>query len=182
MDGFTDEQLAALAATIDTITFKSQPIESLTDWQSSIPKSNNEILEILVTENPDIKFDLYDSGLSWPICEDFPFSEQTLGITLDTDVFIDSQGLYSFPILQRLRLKMLGGRPSEDDINDMHLALFNSGVKTVEVDTKGMKIDDIEWLKENFTSSATDPYTITVLGGRGKKGISRNRSTKAKEF
>jgi len=70
---------------------------------------------------------------------------------------------------------MLGGRPSEDDINDMHLALLNSGVKTVEVDTTGMKIDDIEWLKERFTSSATGPYTITVLGGRRKKGISRNR-------
>lgn len=175
MDGFTDEQLAALAATLDTITFKSQPIESVNDRKSSIPKSNNEILEILVTANPDIKFDLYDSGLSWPIREGFPFSEHTLGITLDTDAFNDSQGLHSFPILQRLRLKMSGGRPSEDDINDMHLALFNSGVKTVEVGTKGMKIDDIEWLKENFTSSTTDPYTITVLGGRGKKGISRNR-------
>lgn len=62
-----------------------------------------------------------------------------------------------------------------DGFTEEHLALFNSGVKTVEVDTKGMKIDDIEWLKENFTSSATGPYTITVLGGRGKKGISRNR-------
>ena len=182
MDGFTEEQLAALAATIDTITFKSQPIESLTDWQSSIPKSNNEILEILVTENPDIKFDLYESGLSWPICEDFPFSEHTLGITLDTDAFIDCQGLSSYPILQRLRLKMLGGRPAEDDISDMYLALFNSGVKIVEVDTTDMKIDDIEWLKERFTSSAADPYSITVLGGRRKKGISRNRNPKAKEL
>jgi len=89
MSGFTEEQLAALAATIDTIIFKSEPIESVANCKSSIPKSNNEILEILVTENPDIKFDLYDSGLSWPICDDFPFSEHTLGITLDTDAFID---------------------------------------------------------------------------------------------
>lgn len=123
MDERTLKVLEELTKDIDTIVFKSPATRGRMGAKFDL-RSRGPLIEEVLENNPEAKFDLFDCNSIGYIDEDTTYAECLVGVELDSDGLSDIGTLYEYPNLKRLVLNIVS-EPNESDIGSLQTALFD---------------------------------------------------------
>jgi len=87
-------------------------------------RSREPLIEEVLENNPEEKFDLFDCNRIGYIDEDTTYAESLVGVEVDSDGLSDIGSLYEYPNLKRLALNIVS-EPGESDIGSLHAALLS---------------------------------------------------------
>lgn len=123
MDERSLKVLEKLTKDIDTIVFKSPATIGRMGAKFDL-RSREPLIEEVLENNPEAKFDLFNCNSIGYIDEDTTYAESLVGVEVDSDGLSDIGSLYEYSNLKRLALNIVS-EPDESDIGSLHTALFN---------------------------------------------------------